>query len=100
MESLPKSILSSELKESDIPRRFKNWSSVIEFAATFDPRQEPVSVKGLDSVQSTSTIAERRAALFFEYRRYNHLGHPPSNDIENSCIAIIESIRTEIRNKK
>ena len=85
------------MKPSDIPANFESWSSIVEFAATFDPRKESVSVKGIDILTPDSTVAERRAALFFEYRRYNHFGYPPSDETERKCVSVIESIRTEIQ---
>jgi hypothetical protein len=41
MKALPAAILSKDLKASDIPSGFKDWSQVIEFAAKGFVKPEP-----------------------------------------------------------
>lgn len=96
MKSLPAPIASSEIKRSDIPEKFGNWSELIEFAATFDFRKEEMKAKGIDSLTPESSISEMRSALFHEYRRYNHFGYRPTEEVFQKCIQVVERIRNEI----
>jgi hypothetical protein len=96
MKSLPTPIASSEIKRSDIPQKFRNWSELIEFAATFDFRKEGMKTTGVDSLTAESTICEMRSALFIEYRRYNHFGNNPTDEVFQACIQVVERIRNEI----
>mgnify|MGYP001302900395 CR=1 FL=1 len=100
MKSLPPPILSSELRASDIPPVFKSWSEIIEFAATFSPQaelKEKEKPKGIADVTGDATVAGIRAALFHEYRRYNHFGYEPTEEVKQQCIRAIAILRTKAR---
>lgn len=100
MKSLPTPILSSELRASDIPTAFKSWSAIIEFAATFSPQaelKENEKLVGVAEVTESATVKEIRASLFHEYRRYNHFGHEPSEEVKQQCIRAITVLRTKAK---
>jgi hypothetical protein len=100
MKSLPPPILSSELRASDIPAEFKSWSAVIEFAATFSPHaelKENEKPKGIAEMSVGATVKEIRAALFHEYRRYNHFGYEPPEEVKQQCIQAITVLRTKAK---
>lgn len=97
---MPPPILSSELRASDIPLVFKSWSEIIEFAATFSPQaelKEKERPKGIADVTVDATVKEIRAALFQEYRRYNHFGYEPPEEVKQQCIQAITVLRTRAK---
>jgi hypothetical protein len=97
MKAFPAPILSEALHASDIPASFKDWSDIIEFAATFHPQlEDAITSQGIDDIVPTSTVVEIRAALFLEYRRYNHFGYPPEQKIFEDAIKVIDLLRTKV----
>jgi hypothetical protein len=84
---------------SDIPVRPKSWGDVIEFASTFKPQAAPgeCKVRGLDDISETSSVGELRAALYCEWRRYNHFGHEPEDKVITKAKQVIELIRAKLR---
>jgi hypothetical protein len=98
MRALPEPILSADLKAEQIPV-IRDWTDVIEFAGTFRPAVEfPAgsSIRGLSDIGDESDIAEIRAALFVEYRRYNHFGYRPPADVLDEARAAVERIRRQL----
>ena len=98
MRALPSPIPSTELKLEHIPE-IRDWTDVIEFAATFRPASEfpdGCSVRGLSDLRADSSVAEIRAALFVEYRRYNHFGHRPPADVLEEARAAVQRIRERL----
>jgi hypothetical protein len=99
MKALPAPILSEALRASDIPASFKDWSDIIEFAATFRPQLESnnyLASQGIIDIVPTSTVVEIRAALFLEYRRYNHFGYRPEQKIFEDTVKVIDLLRTKV----
>jgi hypothetical protein len=99
MRSLPEPILSADLKPSDLPE-VHHWSDIIDFAATFSPQLEcrdESRIRGLTDLREHSTVAEIRAAIFFEYRRYNHFGYPPSEHVLENAKQAVSTIRRKLR---
>ncbi|WP_157772444.1 hypothetical protein [Lacunisphaera limnophila] len=86
------------MSAADIPVRFKDWSAIIQFAATFYPQVEiPAGskIRGIADITPGSSILDIRAALFFEYRRYNHFGFLPPEDVQKQCLEGIELLRSK-----
>ncbi len=87
------------MKSTDIPDTFKDWSSVIEFAATFSYAAEipdGYPNRGLVDVSERSSIRDIRAALLLEYRRYNHFGHYPEETVFQDALHAIEILRHKV----
>jgi hypothetical protein len=100
MKALPAAILSKDLKASDIPSGFKEWSQMIEFAATLYPRLENVDYfvsPGIDGIVPSSTVLEIRTALLKEYRRYNHFGHYPEQEVFEGAVRAIDLLRSKVQ---
>jgi len=100
MKSFPAPISSDDLRATDIPLVFGSWSDIIEFAATFSPQaefKEKMKPKGIAEIPVDSTVKEIRAALFHEYRRYNHYGFPPSEEVKQQCLQAIAVLRTKVK---
>jgi hypothetical protein len=100
MKESPAAILSENLRASDVPTGFKDWAQVIEFAATLNPRLEKVDYlasPGIASIGPTSTVLEIRTALLKEYRRYNHFGHYPEQDVFEAAIRVIDLLRSKLQ---
>jgi hypothetical protein len=100
MKELPAPILTENLRLSDIPDEFNDWSQVIEFAATLSPRLENVDYlasPGIAGIGPTSTVVEIRAALLKEYRRYNHFGHYPEQAVFDSAVGAIDVLRSKVQ---
>jgi len=73
---------------------------VIEFAATLFPQLESVDYlksPGIASVGPTSTVLEIRAALLKEYRRYNHFGHYPEQEVFGAAVRAIDLLRSKVQ---
>ena len=98
MRALPSPISSAELKLGHIPE-IRDWTDVIEFAATFRLASEfpdGCSILGLSDLREDSSVAEIRAALFIEYRRYNHFGHRPPAEVLEEARAAVQRIRERL----
>jgi len=98
MRALPTPIPSAELKLAHIPE-IRDWTDLIEFAATFRPTAEfpdGCGIHGLSDLREDSSVAEIRAALFVEYRRYNHFGHRPPAEVLEQARAAVQRIRERL----
>lgn len=103
MNQLPNPIPSQAIQLSDVPERFKSWSDVVEFAATFRPQDEMPEgsrVRGLADITESSKISDIRAALFAEWRRYNHFGYGPEDQVFNKAKRAIELLRRKIKSEQ
>jgi len=87
------------LSLSDIPANPKSWGDIIKFAAIFSPQvlRGEWTVRGLSDITETASIEEIRAALYCEWRRYNHFAHDPEDKVINEARQAIELIRTKLR---
>jgi hypothetical protein len=78
-------IHTGELRETDLPNSYGDWSDYARFAMTFAPRDREVCRElGSDAFghwQRTGalprTLEELRACLWFEQRRWRFLGREP-----------------------
>jgi hypothetical protein len=94
-----------ELREEHIPRQGAEWSKIVPFASTFNAYEQlggfkPAAIAGNKKAQDLSacSLNDLRAALFFEYRRYNHFGYDPDNQAMVHLHALVEEIRQRIQN--
>ncbi len=87
---------------NNLPKANASWNKILEFAKTFDayktygslPVVADIANKKISTLSSCS-IEELRAALFFEYRRYNHFGYDPNTEEMKHIHTIIEAIRAK-----
>jgi hypothetical protein len=94
-----------ELREEHVPRRGASWSKIMPFAGTFNAYEqlqgfEPAAFAANQKARNllACTLTDRRAALFFEYRRYNHFGYEPDAPAMVHLHALVEEIRRRIQN--
>src|SRR2546428_3256747 len=78
-------IQTGELRETDLPNGYGEWSDYAKFAVTFAPRDRDLCSEA-DSVAFARwrrtgdvprTLEELRACLWYEQRRWRILGHEP-----------------------
>jgi hypothetical protein len=104
-------IPNQDLKLEDIPQEASDWREVVRFARTLDGYKEAGSLKkaGLLANERKSercgvggdwTLTELRICLFFEYRRFNHVGHPPEIDDLNYLHSLVAEIRKRVDAKE
>ncbi len=92
-------IQTENLSAEDLPRKYARWSKIVEFASTFDIQSEfenGVNVSGLTDITVSSTVQEIRAALYCEWRRYNHRCSGPEQEVEKQAWEAIESLRNKL----
>src|SRR5262245_57992085 len=91
-------ISNATLKPGDIPPDATACERVIRFAQAFNAYEalgiEECGRLGNDHAQC-HTLTQLRAAVFFEYRRYNHLGWRP----EPAKVAEVSQLLDRIRAK-
>ncbi len=103
MKEMPEPILSKDLTASDVPSKVTSWSDVIPFAATFRLTEEFPNgshIQGLNDISRNSTVAQIRAALFVEYRRYNHFAYEPENDVLETARQSLNWIRERLNTEQ
>ncbi len=105
----PRPIANADLSPQDIPAPDADWKTVGLFALTFDGFDHWGSVKACGEVANAAMVAfvERRAlpdsltelrtCLFFEQRRYHHMGGTPDGVHMEYVRALVEAIRERLR---
>jgi hypothetical protein len=94
-------IHTGELRETDLPTGYGEWSDYARFAVTFAPRdQDTCSESGSAAFsrwQRTGdvprTLEELRACLWFEQRRWRFLGCEPDSEGMRYAGALIRAMR-------
>jgi len=101
---LLKPIPHIELREEILPPGAAHWGDIVPFASTFNGYQHLGNVAALGEVANkkaldpqSCTLSELRAALFFEYRRYNHFGHDPDAAAMRHIHLLVEEIRKRVQ---
>ncbi len=87
------------MRISDIPIDIGDWSAIVEFAATYRPQDEipdGSKIRGLSDITESSEISDIRAALFAEWRRYNHFGYEPADHVFTKAKRAIELLRNKL----
>lgn len=93
-------IPNEELTLDDVPAPGADWDAVGEFALTFDGYAAMGSLDAcaeLTNRRSPSTLAELRACLFFEQRRYRHSDAMPEGDDWHYIQSLVKQIADSVR---
>jgi hypothetical protein len=91
------------LQEEHLPRSGARWERIVPFASTFAPYEHDgfkaaAAVANEKAAPPTDwSLSDLRAALFFEYRRYNHFGYGPDAVAMVHIHAVVEEIRQRIQ---
>ena len=87
------------LREEHLPHSDAPWATIVRFASTFNAYRQLADEKAAGDAANrkardlaTCTLTDLRAALFFEYRRYNHFGHAPDAVAMVHMHALVEEI--------
>lgn len=93
-----------QLREEHLPRAGAQWTKIVPFASSFNAYEElggfePAALAANCKAQDlgSCSLTDLRAALFFEYRRYNHFGYDPEPDEMIRLHSLIEAIRGKIK---
>jgi hypothetical protein len=98
------------LKAADVPSQTASWTIIGRFALTFDGYEaiggsqcgelanganrefvnNPISIQNL-------SLTEARACLFFEQRRFHHLGCEPEREERVYINTLLDTIRNKIK---
>lgn len=92
-------IPSEELTQDAVPSGRVDWSKVVAFASSFDPKSEGIeriNISGVSDVTDSSSVVELRMALYSEWRRWNHIGEEPDASTLNESVAVLSWIRGKI----
>lgn len=97
-------INSGELRVTDLPNTFGEWSDYARFAMTFAPRDQEVCRElGSDAFgrwrrtgELPRRLEELRACLWFEQRRWRFLGREPDAEGMRYVCALIRAMRTHL----
>lgn len=95
----PQIIPTTSLKLNDVPAPEAKWQKLAAFALTFDPREMGDYAQiaaDLNNASSNSSLAELRAHLYVEQRRWNHFGREPDRDAMNKLNEIIGFMRQRL----
>ena len=90
---------NSELSVGDIPSFKETWSHIEPFALTFDGYRHWGSVEKCAEVASRTpgTLTQLRTCLFFEARRWAHLGEQPDDKALKRIRALVFTIKEKVR---
>ena len=101
-------IPNSQLIENDIPSRRASWKNIQPFALTFDgykhwgtfKKCREVADYGLSLYRKqeplVQSLTDLRTCLFFEARRWKHLGKDPSRKAMAYIHALVDAIRVRV----
>ena len=97
-------IQTGELRETDLPNSYGEWTDYASFALTFTPKDsEECRELGSDAYyrwQRTGevprTLEELRACLWFEQRRWRFLGREPDRLGMQYAGALIRAMRAHV----
>ncbi len=101
-----KLISSDALSATDVPAATASWQRISLFAVTMDgwsvsPEQcadiaNTMAARYRSTGQLPDDLTELRTALFFEQRRYRHIGEAPRGEEMAYIRALVEAIRTAV----
>lgn len=97
-------INSGELRVTDLPTTYGEWSDYARFALTFAPRDTEVCRElGSDAFgrwrrtgELPIRLDELRACLWFEQRRWRFLGRDPDAEGMRYVSALIRAMRSSL----
>ena len=102
-------IPNSQLIENDIPARRASWKNIQPFALTFDgykhwgtfKKCREVADYGLNLYRKQESLVQPltdlRTCLFFEARRWKHLGKDPNRKAMAYIHALVDAIRVRVQ---
>lgn len=98
-------IFNSQLQLADIPSSEASWNEIQSFALTFDWRRYFKTFSELAELANqrrSKTLAEMRACLFFEQRRWRHFDEEPDFESMKYLRELLNKIRqlVEERNSR
>ena len=91
---------NSELRPDDLPAQDASWTTIQEFALSFDGYRYWGSFErcaGIANRRDHGSLTELRTCLFFEQRRWRHFGEEPNADAMSYIHGIVDSIRDKLR---
>jgi hypothetical protein len=89
----------TSLSVDDIPSPDADWSTISEFALTFNAYEALGSLEAcaeIANARTAITLTDLRTCLFFEQRRWRHFGEKPDASSMEYIHAILEKIRARI----
>lgn len=95
----PKTIPTASLRLEDVPTVNSKWEAMSAFALTFDLLEAAYygeKLADLGNASSDSSLAELRAHLFVEQRRWNHFGEEPDEISMKRLRDIVDLIRQKL----
>lgn len=96
---MPLELANSELSPGDIPSFKEPWSRIEPFALTFDGYKYWGSIDKCAQIaaKTPGTLTELRTCLFFEARRWKHLGKMPDPVSMRRIRALVYAIAQKVR---
>jgi hypothetical protein len=95
---MPAAIDNEHLRLADVPLDSASWKEIARFAHTFNAYEILGSVAACGAIANArrnDTLTDLRTCLFFEQRRWNHIGCTPDEE----AIGYIHSLLAQIRAK-
>ena len=97
-------IQTGELRDTDLPPAYGDWSDYARFAVTFSPQdRELCSEMAADAFarwrrtgEVPRRLEELRACLWFEQRRWRFVGREPDTEGMRYAGALIRAMRTHL----
>jgi|ERR1700722_481239 len=89
----------TSLVVSDIPSPDADWSTISEFALTFNAYEALGSLEAcaeIANARTAITLTDLRTCLFYEQRRWRHFGEKPDPSSMEYIRGILEKIRAKI----
>jgi len=94
-----RTIPNDELTLAHIPQADEDWLIIMPFAMSFDGYGTWGSFHGCAEVANArrhETLTELRTCLFFEYRRWHHIGDEPNQEAVSYIHSLVEQIRSRV----
>lgn len=98
--ALPRQIHNKRLQASKIPSAESDWDAIQRFALTFDGYKHWGGSEACAEVANSrrqGTLSELRTCLFYEQRRWRHLGHEPDVDGLEYIRGLVDQIRRRVQ---
>src|SRR5581483_1656253 len=92
-------LANSQLSPGDIPSFTEPWGRIETFALTFDAFRYWGSVEKCAEIayaKRPGSLTELRTCLFFEARRWKHLGRSPDAESMKYIRALVYAIRERV----
>lgn len=92
-------VANTELSVGDIPSFKEEWKNIQPFALTFDGYRYWGSIDKCAEVAAKppATLTHLRTCLFFEARRWAHLGKQPDAAAMKRIRALVFAIKEKVR---